>query len=328
LRQDSDPIEIVGAGPAGSAAALAALAEGRAVHICEKSAFPRHKVCGEFLSPGVAHVLEMLGVLDDFERLNPARLSRVRLHFGRREKQWTLQEPGFGLSRYALDALLLDAAVARGAVMESGMPAGRSAQIVAHGRKASAPKGRRLFGFKAHFTGPCDDAVELFFASRCYAGVSAVEGGRTNVCGLAPEDVLAAADFDIDRLLRSIGPLRNRIEPLQPATGWFVTGPLVLQMRFQAAAPGVYVAGDALGFVDPFTGSGILSALATGRLAGLAVARGLSADEHMRNCRRTLAVPSTMARFFRAALGSGLADFLAPLAPGSLLFQLTRPRIG
>ena len=43
--------------PAGCCAALAAAREGADVRITERSQFPRHKVCGEFLSPEIAPVL-------------------------------------------------------------------------------------------------------------------------------------------------------------------------------------------------------------------------------------------------------------------------------
>src|ERR1017187_6018543 len=43
-------VHVVGGGPAGVMAAFAAMREGAPVRIFEKSAFPRHKVCGEFLS--------------------------------------------------------------------------------------------------------------------------------------------------------------------------------------------------------------------------------------------------------------------------------------
>jgi flavin-dependent dehydrogenase len=46
-------VHVVGGGPAGVMAALAAMREGAPVRISEKSAFPRHKVCGEFLSPAI-----------------------------------------------------------------------------------------------------------------------------------------------------------------------------------------------------------------------------------------------------------------------------------
>jgi hypothetical protein len=55
-------VRIIGGGPAGSAAALAALSETNSVHIVEKSSFPRHKVCGEFLSPEIAALLESHGI--------------------------------------------------------------------------------------------------------------------------------------------------------------------------------------------------------------------------------------------------------------------------
>src|ERR1035437_1562533 len=46
-------VHVVGGGPAGVMAAFAAMREGASVRIFEKSAFPRHKVFGEFLSPAI-----------------------------------------------------------------------------------------------------------------------------------------------------------------------------------------------------------------------------------------------------------------------------------
>jgi flavin-dependent dehydrogenase len=46
-------VHVVGGGPAGVMVAFAAMREGAPVRIFEKSAFPRHKVCGEFLSPAI-----------------------------------------------------------------------------------------------------------------------------------------------------------------------------------------------------------------------------------------------------------------------------------
>src|SRR5437870_11364227 len=110
-------VEIIGGGPAGCAAALSAIHQGAAVRMFETSAFPRHKVCGEFLSPEVAEILGELGVLREFEAQKPARLSRVALHFGPRTKTWTLREPAWGLSRYAVDVLLLRRALAEGTAL-------------------------------------------------------------------------------------------------------------------------------------------------------------------------------------------------------------------
>jgi hypothetical protein len=54
------------------------------VRIFEKSAFPRHKVCGEFLSPAILPLLRRAGCEAGFLQLRPAVLSAMRLHFGTR----------------------------------------------------------------------------------------------------------------------------------------------------------------------------------------------------------------------------------------------------
>ncbi len=319
------PITIIGGGPAGSAAALSARSQGAAVRLFEKSTFPRHKVCGEFISPGAREVLEDLGVWNAFEECGPPRISRVALAFGARHKQWRLSEPGFGMSRFQFDNLLLNQARERGAevIHGHGEPAG--ATIVAHGRRESA-RGARLFGFKAHFEGPADDAVSLYFFKSCYVGVSSVEGGRTNVCGLAPESVLRPNSFEIDPILVRNEPLFARIRPLSRVLDWMITGPLVFGQRFDSGAAGEYPVGDALGFIDPFTGSGMLGALITGQMAGRAAARGVSPEEYLGECRTALRGAYRAAAVFRAALRTGVADWLGPLIPGPVLLNLTRPK--
>src|SRR5437868_8448242 len=115
MRLQGTPILIAGGGPAGACAAMAALADGASVRIFEKSQFPRHKVCGEFLSPEIQPALESLRVWSDFLKASPAPIHSVKLHFSHSEKIWRLPQPAFGLSRYRLDKLLLDCAVSRGA---------------------------------------------------------------------------------------------------------------------------------------------------------------------------------------------------------------------
>ncbi len=326
--QECPRLQIIGGGPAGSAAAIAALREGARVELFEKSPFPRHKVCGEFLSPEIAPVLEQLGVLPSFLALAPARIAHARLVIESSEKSWQLADPAYGLSRFALDHLLLQHAASRGAIVrrepcfEPATPA-----IIAHGRKSAAPAGSRIFGFKAHFTGPANKAIELFFFGGCYVGVSAVENGITNVCGLAPEALLRARNFEIEPLFRLSKPLTERLSPMARAMDWILTGPLLFRDRLRSTAvPDRYPAGDALGFVDPFTGSGMLAAIATGAMAGAAAARQSPVERYLRDCRELLGRQYAMAALFRFAIASGWAETLAPLLPGRLLFQLTRPR--
>jgi flavin-dependent dehydrogenase len=317
-------INILGGGPAGSAAALGALRAGARVQIIEKSRLPRHKVCGEFFSPEIGPELERLGVWSAFLAAGPASVRRTALHFGTRLKSSRLPDPAFGLSRYAFDQLLLDRARLAGAdvVVQAQAPPA----IVATGRRATgSTRGQRLFGFKAHFEGPTDDAVELFFFERCYVGVSSIEEGRTNVCGLAPESFLSRFGFEYDRIMMHCPALSARLKPLRRVIPWLSTGPLQYGQSFVNVGP-AYPAGDALSFVDPFTGSGLLAAVRSGAMAGRAAVIGQPVAEYLRECQASLHQPFQVAGVLRKALEVGWAERLLPLAPARLLFALTRPK--
>lgn len=322
-------IQIVGAGPAGTAAALGALRESAAVRIVERSRATRHKVCGEFISPEACSILEQLGTWQEFLKLGPSRIHRCELHFGRRVKQWTFAEPAFGLSRLALDGMLIEQARSRGAAISGGIrfrmdaEADGCALIVASGRTPGPACRPRLFGFKTHFEGPAADAVELYFGPSGYVGINPVEQNLTNVCGIAPEDTLRSYGFEIDEFIRHAQPLSSRLKPLSRRMPWLTTGPLIFS-RPQAAITPIYAAGDALGFIDPFTGSGILHALITGQMAGVAAARRIPHAEYLCSCRGLLSRPAAVSAVFRAALRSGLAEHFARLVPGQWIFRLTR----
>src|ERR1022692_1950395 len=332
---------ILGAGPAGSVAAIAALAESVPVSILEKSRHRRHKVCGEFISPEACGILAELGVWEQFLRLEPTRIRDCVLHFGRLTKKWTLPECGYGLSRYELDGLLLERAVALGATVSNQVvpnnsfgnhfpadapgPGGKTAIVLATGRRAAAAPGKRLFGFKAHFEGPAADAVELFFFSGGYVGVSCVERGITNVCGIAPESALHACGFRLDEFVLRSEALAERLRPLSRKFKWLTVGPLVYSRTVRTwVDPITSPAGDALGFVDPFTGSGILNALLTGWLSGSAAAQGLSSQGCVARCGALLGKPYWTSALFSGLLDVGCAQHLAALIPGSWLFRLTR----
>jgi hypothetical protein len=323
-------VTVVGGGPAGSAAALSAILGGASVEIQEKSRFPRHKVCGEFVSPEVFPLLEDLGVAVAFLDARPARIRRLRLCFGGRETTAVLPEPAYGLSRFVFDQLLFDSACRAGAVplIRAGVPSGL--RVIANGRRAAAPgiaRGRRLFGFKSHFRGPANDTIELHFFDRGYLGISAVEGGLTNVCGLASEAALGRMGFEYDALLEMVPSVRERLAPLERAMGWLTTGPLIFGNRFREVPPlDTYYSGDALAFVDPFTGSGMYSAVLTGRIAGASVAEGIAPEEHLRRCRRALGRGLAVSRLFRSAVTAGCARHFARFLPARWLYYATRPR--
>ena len=319
-------VRILGGGIAGSAAAIAACEFGAPVEIIEKSKFPRHKVCGEYLSAQAVSILDKLSLKEAFLQQEPARLARVILHFKKRSRTVELKEPGYGLSRYFLDHLLFSRALEVGS---RHVPlADERPTIIASGRVPVDTSLHRLFAFKAHFEGPTSDALEMFFFSRCYIQLTPIEKGFTNICGLAPEHMLHRYGFDFDTLLDRSPALRLRIRPLKRQMNWMKAGPIVFENKFGVnQTVETYYAGDALAFNDPFTGSGIAAALETGRLAGECCARGVSTGEYMKRCRAMLERPFKNARRIRRMLDSGRADRFCLVLPASLGFAITKPRI-
>lgn len=109
-------VAVIGAGPAGGCAAATLAAAGWRVALIERTALPRHRVCGEFLSPEAQATLRHLGLQDELAALKPRALTAATLT-SRRGATLEMALPGvaWGLSRFALDAALAQAAVARGA---------------------------------------------------------------------------------------------------------------------------------------------------------------------------------------------------------------------
>jgi flavin-dependent dehydrogenase len=111
---------VVGAGPAGAAAAALLADRGRRVLLLEKDRFPRPKVCGEFLSSTARASLERLGVLGRVESVaEPIRRGTLHLP-GADAVAFELPETALGLSRYLLDDLLAARARELGADLRFG----------------------------------------------------------------------------------------------------------------------------------------------------------------------------------------------------------------
>ena len=111
---------VIGAGPAGGAAALLLARAGWSVAVVEKSEFPRRKVCGEFVSPTNLPLLEHMGVGDEFTRRAGPPVTQVGLAAGPHLVTAPLPRShdgavGRALSRERLDTLLLSHAAAHGA---------------------------------------------------------------------------------------------------------------------------------------------------------------------------------------------------------------------
>src|SRR5204863_3963519 len=70
---------VVGAGPAGAASAILLAERGFDVLVLDRAAFPRPKLCGEYLSPEAARVLDRLGVLKLLDAAGAVPLAGMRI---------------------------------------------------------------------------------------------------------------------------------------------------------------------------------------------------------------------------------------------------------
>ncbi len=111
---DAD-VAVVGAGPAGAAAALFAARRGYRVIIFDKQDFPRDKPCGEGLMPGGRPALRELGLEDDVVSGGAPPLRGIQ--FGLAEQRPVAvpfpehngEQAGLGIRRLTFDARLADA---------------------------------------------------------------------------------------------------------------------------------------------------------------------------------------------------------------------------
>ncbi len=126
MLESAPKIAIVGAGPAGASLAIRLASNGFNVTVIEKETFPRHKLCGEFISPECLRHFESLGVLDKMLNAGGERIVETRF-YDRRGNGFSvpsslLDDGGFALSlsRSEMDRILLDKASEAGAKVLDG----------------------------------------------------------------------------------------------------------------------------------------------------------------------------------------------------------------
>ncbi len=325
----SSVVLVVGAGPAGSAAAFHLARRGVDVLLVDRASFPRDKVCGDGLTPRAVGALLRMGV----EVAAPGFLTvgRVRTYGfdGSVEFAWPSGGPfpplGAVRRRRDLDRLLADRAVEAGAtfldgtlvegpILEDGRVRGahlrppgggsrpvRAAFVVA----ADGPSSRfaTQAGVRRDPSAPVAAAARTYIQSSRdlrgtmeafltlrdgrrhlpgYGWIFPAEEGHLNV-GVyvvrSPGDPRSESLHEaFDAFMRSLPPewkpsMGAATEPLRSA-------PIPMGLnRTALVRPGLLVAGDAAGLVNPFTGEGIGYALESGELAASAIFAALASND-------------------------------------------------
>ena len=139
-----------------------------------------------------------------------------------------------------------------------------------------------LVAFKAHLVGArvAAGACEIYFYKRGYGGLSAVEGGVSNLCFIVAANDVRRYDSNPELVLREVVIKNARasytLAEATTSTPWLSVSLERFGRRTLAPALGLLTVGDAAAFIDPFTGSGMLMALESGQVAAEAIARNLS----------------------------------------------------
>ena len=139
-----------------------------------------------------------------------------------------------------------------------------------------------LVAFKAHLVGTrvAAGACEIYFYKRGYGGLSAVEGGVSNLCFIVAANDVRRYNSNPELVLREVVMKNSRaaytLAEATTSTPWLSVSLERFGRRTLAPALGLLTVGDAAAFIDPFTGSGMLMALESGQVAAEAIARSLS----------------------------------------------------
>jgi len=203
------------------------------------------------------------------------------------------------------------------------------ARSVGLGSHPSAPRRWAFGSYYTSVTGTLAGLGEMHVRPRWYCGINPLADGRVNVCVVT--DRREGADDPhslILRYLRSDHELAGRFAQAERVAPVTVLGPLAFDVA-TSGAPGLLLAGDAAGFVDPITGDGLNLAMQGAVMAAESARDVLHSGDWngvvaRLNARRT-ATLGTKSRFNRAMrvltsspTGVRLAGVGARLAPGIL----------
>jgi menaquinone-9 beta-reductase len=339
-----EDVAIIGAGPAGSTLAALLASRGVTVALYDRDAFPRDKLCGEFLSYDALPVLEALGVMNAIDAAGAPQIARCRV-IGARTYEFDLPHPARGVSRLFFDDLLVQTAKRNGAIVRDGVTVTNLEELDAKvvvgawgrwgrfdqqlNRGFVRDRSHRNFGFKRHFRGPATDMIELHSFARGYLGVNAVEGSVTNICGLVHASRLAGHKGRWDAFVDTLREEEPRLDALfaryQPAQENYLSSEPVIFRARSAVEGGVFMIGDASGIIDPLTGNGMAMAVQSALLAAPFIIRALngeSVEDQYRKAHRTFFSP-------RIAWSRRVAFLLSrPRILDTLLATINTPKIG
>jgi flavin-dependent dehydrogenase len=289
---------LIGGGLAGLTAAIHLAKEQLSVMVFERHTYPRHKVCGEYVSNEVTPYLQFLGV--DLQLLQLPQINNFLITTQKgREISQDLELGGFGISRYAFDELLYERAKKLGVhfvfeKVEEVIQKQENYSVRSRTHDVSAKLvlgcfGKRSnldqllnrdfihqpahwVGIKAHYSHPNfpRNKVELHNFEGGYCGLSLTETNHVNLCYLAK--------YNSFKKYKNVDEFNAKVLSKNPHLAkFFAESNLVFekhlaiaQVSFEpkkAVEQNMLMLGDAAGLIHPLCGNGMAMAIHSAKIA-------------------------------------------------------------
>ena len=304
---------IIGGGLAGLTAAIHLSKIGLQVTVIEKNSYPKHKVCGEYISNEVVPYLNWLDL--KISDLKPTNITKLEFSTasGKTIKS-NLPLGGFGISRFALDEYLYKKALENGCkiiqdnvenilfkdnqfIVTTNNSILKSEIVIgAFGKRSNVDqKMNRDFitkksywlAVKAHYSGDFpNDVVGLHNFKGGYCGVSKVENNRINICYLA--DYKTFKQFkNIEEYQNSIVSENPHLRVIFEDSSLLFEKPLTIsQISFekkQVVENHILMIGDTAGLIHPLCGNGMAMAIHSAKIVSELVQKYYTNEIKSRN---------------------------------------------
>lgn len=325
-------IIIIGGGLAGLTSALHLAKKGMRILLIEKHPYPKHKVCGEYISNEVLPYLNTLG-FDPFQ-YGATRISRLTLSTTQsRSVSVKLAGGGFGISRYLIDAELATLGIENGVeiihstvqdirfkndrfevLTNLGQTFQSELVIGAFGKRSNldVKMSRDFMGepspnlaVKAHYKGDFPaDLVGLHNFMGGYCGISMVENNRINICYIT--DLKAFKKYkNIDDFQSEVLGSNRFLKHALGQLDMVFENPLTIShISFDQKKPvenHVLMCGDSAGMIHPLAGNGMSMAIRSAQMLSHIILKYKSGEIESRN-----ALEKTYTRVWKNEFGSRL----------------------
>ncbi len=287
-------IAIIGGGIAGLSLSIDLKKRGYSIVVIEKGNYPRHKVCGEYISMESHDYLHK--ICPDLSSFNLPLMRNFKLSStGKHEFQTTLDLGGFGISRYVLEYLLFSEAKRNGVVFmlkckandiyynekeedyiiktDSGNvnallvcnSTGRNSNMETKERQPKLA-GINYVGIKYHVRLQRDASfIEIHNFPGGYCGLSSIEENKSCLCYIVNSKKLNKVHNSIPELEKVYLYQNSHLKKLFSTAEFLFKKPLAISgINFKIKAPVTdrsLCLGDSAGSIAPITGNGMSIAL-------------------------------------------------------------------